>query len=666
MSMILQTMEKLNLERAQNEAGGIQGEAFSAVVQEIFQQAQTEIDAGNRNIIGSHFDSAPSLDFQPSVHDATTRYEPLLDPALTYISNILAEVDEFADERPCLTLDEFFAYEAKATEMAALLKEDSPSLTLKLDPDVPVSPGASLIPASEASYLQSSVNHTFVGDILSYPDIGTPLFGASASSEPFQNRLFLNSLGGPLSPQASSLLQVQVQEVLSPDSQGSTQLSPAERPESHDDSHGASSQAKKFHKPKKAGNVLRPRKESARKKSSGKSRSSRDGDPGFVDINDLLLQAAQAVGVNNKKWAVEILNKVRQHASPYGNAAQRLAYFFAEAMDARFSGTGWPLFLGLLRRGPSSAEILKATYKYMESCPFVKAYHYFINQTILNVAKGASKLHILELQTTGFQYPSLLEALAARPGGPPQVRLIGLGFPHYSMMPARTDVVLEGIQKTGRHLSEYAASCGVPFEFVAWAGARENLRMQDFVSPERNSDEVLVVISAHMLRYIMDETSDSAMVRLKLLKMGRDTNPDVYIQGVIHGSYSTPFFTRRFREALFHFESVFDMLDTFIERENEDRLVFEREVLGKAILNIVACEGTEIGERIDKYKHWQLVTEEVGFEQLPLDEEIKKNVQVMLETWHKEYTVTEDSPYLLMGWKGRMLHAMSTWKASAS
>ncbi|MCO5579214.1 hypothetical protein L7F22_033068 [Adiantum nelumboides] len=301
----------------------------------------------------------------------------------------------------------------------------------------------------------------------------------------------------------------------------------------------------------------------------------------------------------------------------------------------------------------------------MVSCPFVKAYHYFINQTILNIAKGATKLHILEMQGDGFQYPSLFKALASRPEGPPQVHLIGLGFPHYSMLPAQTEVVLEAVQKTGRQLSDYAASCGVPFDYTAWAGVRDDLRMQDFVRPYREAGEVLVVVSASLLRYVMDDTLDSPIVRSKLLKQGRDLNPVVYVQGIITGSYSTPFFTRRFREALSHFESVFDMLDTFIEREKIDRLVFEGEILGKVILNIVACEGAEVVDRIDKYKHWQVVTEEVGFKQLPLDKKIKDNVQFMLESCHKEYTIGEESRYLLMGWKGWMLHGMSTWNATA-
>ncbi|KAI5067939.1 hypothetical protein GOP47_0016284 [Adiantum capillus-veneris] len=618
---------------------------------------------------------------------------------------ILAEDDDSQVIDPV----ELSAYQAKAFEMAALLKEDSPSLALQVEGRGPVSPQALESPLAlspEAVQASELSPEAAQAGAISYQEPDQQL-SITSFPERFRNELLLNSLRGPVSHHSTpnySQLQLQLRqpdddrlhrasmatslasemslvggalsnrsmkasffgnEQLNVNLGKGTPYSPMQA-ESQDDVN-VRLHHQKPPKLEKTGQVLKPRKEGSlsHKKGGARVKSSRDTDRECVDLNDLLLQCAQAVGLNNLKRAVEILKKVKQHANRHGNGAERHAYYFAEAMEARFSGTGWPLYKGLLGRHPSSAEILRATYMYMASCRFVKAYHYFINQTILNVARGASKLHILELQVDGFKYPSLIKALASRPGGPPQVHLIGLGFPHYSMASAQSDVVLEAVQKTGRQLSDYAASCGVPFVYTAWAGVREDLCMQDFVRPYREAGEVLVVISASLLRYVMDETFDSPAVRSKLLKQGRDLNPDVYIQGIITGSYSTPFFTRRFREALFHFESVFDMLNTFIETGKIDRFVFEGEILGKAILNIVACEGADAVDRIDKYKHWQAVTEEVGFKQLPLDKEIKDNVQLMLESWHKEYTAGEESQYLLMGWKGRMLHAMSTWNASA-
>ncbi|KAI5062708.1 hypothetical protein GOP47_0023247 [Adiantum capillus-veneris] len=632
---------------------------YSAILEDIYKQAQTEIEARNQPA-GYHYDAtSPPFPSEYPLLDDTYRYEPLSDPSLSFINDILEEDNVLVGNDPSFSYGELVAYQAKTSELAAILKEDSPTLSLNMNVPSQEAPNLPLFDLSSAyvsedrrfAYNLSNLEVDFFNDV----------------PEPCRNDLLLSSLRGPqgefVAPDVVSMVS---SGVYSHEAQASWQPSMKKRMEqagTESVDGGASSHFHKHHKAPKKVSILKPRKESVATRK--KKRASKEGVHEYVDINDLLLQCANAIGANNTKSAMEILSKVKQHVSPFGNGAQRLAYYFSEALDARFSGMGWPLYMGRVRQRPSSAEILKATCKYMSTCPFAKASHYFINQTILNVAKNASVLHILELQTTGYQYPSLFQALASRPGGPPQVRLTGVGFPHYSMIPAQTEVVLEGLQKTGRQLSEYAASLGVPFHYTAWAGSRETLRMQDFVSPERNKDEVFVVISAYLLRYIMDDTLDPPPVRLKLLKMGRDINPDVYIQGIVTGSYSTPFFTRRFREALFHFESVYDMLDTVIELENTDRVVFESEILGKAILNIVACEGTDVVERVDKYKHWQALAEEVGFEQLPLNEEIKDKVQAMLKSWHKEYTVAEDSQYLLMGWKGRMLHAMSAWKASA-
>lgn len=230
------------------------------------------------------------------------------------------------------------------------------------------------------------------------------------------------------------------------------------------------------------------------------------------------------------------------------------------------------------------------------------------------------------------------------------------------MLPAQRDVFYEELEKIGHQLSKYAAFFGVPFRFTPWVGMRETIRLQDFVSPERNPDEVLVSISASFVRFVMDDMLDPRPVRIRNLKMLHDMHPDVYIQGIITGSYGTPFYSTRFKEALFHFSSIYDLLDTFIDRESAVRVIFESEVLGKAILNVVACEGLSVLGRVDTYTQWQATTEEVGMQQLPIDGEIRGKVEDVLKNWHKEYTIAEDRQYLLMGWKGRILYAMSTWK----
>ncbi|KAI5062240.1 hypothetical protein GOP47_0022779 [Adiantum capillus-veneris] len=389
--------------------------------------------------------------------------------------------------------------------------------------------------------------------------------------------------------------------------------------------------------------------------------------PMYFELHDMLVQCASVVCLNDTNTAKAIAWKVKQLTSPYGSAAERLAHYFVKALYARFAGTGWSLYRGHLdEHRPSFTQILEAKMKIISSCPFTQASHLFSNETILRVAKGASKLVIFEHQMSGIQYPSLFKKLAALPGGPPTVSLIAHNVPHYSMLPAQTDVIFAALEEVGQRLSKCAALFMVPFHFTPWFGTRGKIHLQDFVSSKRLPGEVFVAISTSFLRFVTDDILDPRPIRLKSFKKLCDTCPDVFIKGAVSGAYSTPFYSTRFKEALSYFACIFDVLDTFIGRNNKDRLVFESEVLGKAILNVVACEGLPVSERVEKYKQWQAVIEEAGMQQLALNANIVHQMESLLKSWHKDYMIIEDRQNLLLGWRGRTLYALSTWKSPAS
>ena len=73
---------------------------FSAVLRDIFQQTQTEIDYARNRGIASHVKPSPMVNGEQShnlpVNDPDYSYqdEPLWDPALSYISDILAEDED--------------------------------------------------------------------------------------------------------------------------------------------------------------------------------------------------------------------------------------------------------------------------------------------------------------------------------------------------------------------------------------------------------------------------------------------------------------------------------------------------------------------------------------------------------------------------------------------
>ncbi|PQQ00604.1 hypothetical protein Pyn_07988 [Prunus yedoensis var. nudiflora] len=138
--------------------------------------------------------------------------------------------------------------------------------------------------------------------------------------------------------------------------------------------------------------------------------------------------------------------------------------------------------------------------------------------------------------------------------------------------------------------------------------------------------------------------------------------PDIFVHTIVNGSYNAPFFVTRFREALFHFSALYDAFDINIARDNEERLMFEREFYGREAMNAIACEGLERVERPETYKQWQVRCTRAGLRPLPLDQDLLKIFKGKVKAWyHKDFVIDQDSDWMLQGWKGRIVYASSCW-----
>jgi hypothetical protein len=167
-----------------------------------------------------------------------------------------------------------------------------------------------------------------------------------------------------------------------------------------------------------------------------------------------------------------------------------------------------------------------------------------------------------------------------------------------------------------------------------------------------------------MMRFenLLDESIEVKSPRNVVLHLIRKINPDIFTLSIVNGSYNSPFFATRFREALFQFSAIYDMLDTVIPRENEWRTMLEREIMGREVMNVVACEGLERVERPETYKMWQVRNIKAGFKQLPLDSELMATFRTKLKQWyHRDFDFDEENNWMLQGWKGRILYASTCW-----
>ncbi|RLN28132.1 uncharacterized protein C2845_PM05G10180 [Panicum miliaceum] len=101
---------------------------------------------------------------------------------------------------------------------------------------------------------------------------------------------------------------------------------------------------------------------------------------------------------------------------------------------------------------------------------------------------------------------------------------------------------------------------------------------------------------------------------------------------------------------------------------HEARILIERDLLGADVFNVVACEGAERIEKPESYKQWQARILKAGFKQLPVNQTILKGsiIERKKELYHEDFVVDEDSDWLLQGWKGRIMHALSSWKPKES
>lgn len=375
-----------------------------------------------------------------------------------------------------------------------------------------------------------------------------------------------------------------------------------------------------------------------------------------VDLRTLLMTCAQAIAADDHQTSNELLKQIRQHSSPFGDGNQRLAHYFAGGIEARLAGTGSSIYKAFVSKRTIASDYLKAYHLYLASCPFRKISHFVSNRTIMDKAENSSRVHIIDFGILyGFQWPTFFQRIATREGGPPRVRITGIEFPQPGFRPAL------GVEETGRRLADYARIFNVPFEYNAIAKNWDSIQLEEL---KIEKDEYLAVTSLYRVKNLHDETVLKDSSRIIVLNLIRKINPNLFILGILNGSYGAPFFVTRFREALFHFSSLFDMLETNVPREHHERMLIEREIFGKEALNVIACEGWERIERPETYKQWQVRNLRAGLTQIPLSRQVMATaIKKVRTSYHKDFLIDEDSQWLIQGWKGRITYALSCWKS---
>ncbi|CAH9109524.1 unnamed protein product [Cuscuta epithymum] len=374
-----------------------------------------------------------------------------------------------------------------------------------------------------------------------------------------------------------------------------------------------------------------------------------------VDLESLLMGCAQSIAAAEYRDAADQLQKIRQHSSPTGNANQRMANYFADGLEARLAGTGTKLYLAL---SPDNSIIVEMLKSYLTSWPFMRLSILFANRMIFEVASKGASLHIIDFGILhGIQWPTLIRDLSQRPGGPPKLRITGIELPQPGFRPSQM------VEETGCRLAKYCDHFGVPFEYNAITITNwERLKLDDL---QLVSGEVIAVNCLLRFKHLLDETAVGAdSPRDAVLNLIREVNPHIYMQTVTNGSQNSPFFISRLREALFFYSAIFDLLDATLPRQDNQRLNLEKEVVGREIMNIVACEGKERLQRHETWKQWHSRIMRAGFKPMVINPTLAKNLRRRaMEGYNKDFLFLDDGNWIMQGWKGRILGGSSCWVA---
>ncbi|KAJ4708349.1 DELLA protein [Melia azedarach] len=324
----------------------------------------------------------------------------------------------------------------------------------------------------------------------------------------------------------------------------------------------------------------------------------------------------------------------------------KVAGYFIDALNLRILGVGASVCASAYEN-----EILY--HHFYEACPYLKFAHFTANQAILEAFDGHDCVHVVDFNLMhGLQWPALIQALALRPGGPPLLRLTGIGPPS----PDGRD----SLREIGMRLAELARSVNIRFAFRGVAASR----LED-VKPwmlQVRPKEALAVNSIMQLHKLLgsDPTRNSPVEMV--LGWIRSLNPKIMTVVEQEANHNQPEFLDRFTTALYYYSTMFDSLEACpLQPEKALAEIY----IQREIYNVVCCEGSARVERHEPLAEWRGRLSEAGFRALHLGSNAFRQASMLLTLFSAEgYCVEENEGCLTLGWHNRPLIAASAWQAA--
>ncbi|KAL0333591.1 UNVERIFIED_CONTAM: Scarecrow-like protein 32 [Sesamum angustifolium] len=415
-------------------------------------------------------------------------------------------------------------------------------------------------------------------------------------------------------------------------------------------------------------------------------------------IEKLLLHCASALETNDVTLAQQVMWVLNNVASSVGDPNQRLASYFLRALVSRASrvcptpvnfntATG-----GGAGGGPAFHRRLMSVTElagYVDLIPWHRFGFCASNGAILKAIQGFPRIHILDFSISHcMQWPTLIDALAKGPEGPPMLRISVL-----SWRPKVPPLLNASIEEIGHRLANFAKYRDVPFEFnIVEVGipqeSSSDILHYDLLLRQLNPsqlnlrvDEALVVNCQNWLRYLPDEqmgsstSSNLISCRDSFLDLVKNLSPRIVT--VVDEDCdlgATTGLASRITSCFNYMWIPFDALETFLPKNSPQRIEYEADI-GHKIENIIGFEGIQRIERLESFTKLSQRMGDKGFLSVPFCEETVKEVKTLLAEHASGWGMKKDEDNtLILTWKGHnsvyatvwVPHAVETWENSIS
>ncbi|KAI4334066.1 hypothetical protein L6164_018803 [Bauhinia variegata] len=397
-------------------------------------------------------------------------------------------------------------------------------------------------------------------------------------------------------------------------------------------------------------------------------------------IEKLLLHCASALECNDVTLAQQVMWVLNNVASPVGDTNQRLTSCFLRALISRASRV-CPATMNFNGSSTIQRRLMSVTELagYVDLIPWHRFGFSASNSAIFKAIEGFQRVHILDFSITHcMQWPTLIDALAKRPEGPPSLRIT---VP--SCRPPLPPLVNISTEEVGLRLWNFAKFKNVPFEFnvignstISSTSAELSNELSSFhfeieslltqLNPSMLNlmeDEALVINCQNWLHFLSDDREgvcQNASLRDTFLNLIRGFNPRIVLLVDEDCDLSASSLTSRITTCFNYLWIPFDALETILPKDSCLMVEYESDI-GQKIENIISFEGLQRIERLESGTKMSQRMKSAGFFSVPFCEDTLREVKCLLDEHASGWGMKREEDMLVLTWKGHNSVFATAW-----